>query len=532
MSERPAAASAVAMAISLPTVCVLAVVLASFATPDREVLAHLWSYVLPRVLPNTLALVACVGLGATALGTVLAWLVTAYEFPGRRWFAWALVLPMALPGYVLAFVFLGVFDYTGPVQSALRAWTGLAFDGDWLRGLPGLTLVLTVALFPYVYLLARAAFATLGRDALEAAASLGAGPRTAFLRVALPMARPWILGGTLLVVMETLADFGTVSVFNYDTFTTAIYKSWFGLFSLEGALNLSSVLLLLVLAAVLIERRFAHARRFATGSAARPRRVRLEGAARWAAVALPGAVLAIGLVLPLIQLLLWAFGPALDEWTGRYWHFAARSLALAAMAAALVCAVALALGYAVREHRRGLAALAARIATLGYALPGTVLAVGVFVPVAALGAWLESLAPGRGAQALQGTLVVMLGAYLIRFLAVGFGPVDNGMLRLTRDVDEAARLHGVRGPSLLARVHWPVLRGSVFAAAALVFVDVMKEMPITLMTRPRGWETLAVRIFEKTAEGQWEAAAPAALAIVAVGLVPVALLGRGGARAT
>lgn len=508
----------------------LLAVVSSLLSPEQDVWQHLLENVLPGLLLNTLWLVLGVGSGVTLLGVALAWLTAACNFPGRRFFSWALLLPLAVPAYVTAFVFVAWFDYTGPLQNLLRQLFG---SSDWfppIRSGGGVALVLTLSLYPYVYLLARNAFLTQGRRALEAAQSLGCSRTSGFFRIALPMARPWIMGGLMLALMETLADFGTVSVFNYDTFTTAIYKTWYGLFSLAGASQLASVLILLVFVLVLAEQASRSRLRFTqAGRHSKGERIELKGARGWLATGFAGLVLLAGFILPVIQLLLWAHNVIETDLDARYFDFLWHSLLLGGMAALLITATAMVLVYAQRRHADRFTRIAARIATLGYAVPGPVLAVGIIIPLAWFDNQLIGLAKALGFNPgllLQGTLLVMLPAYLTRFLAVAYNPLDSALQRVTRNLDEAARSMGVAGMQLLRRVHLPMLSGGLFSAAALVFVDVMKEMPITLMTRPFGWDTLAVRIFEMTSEGEWERAALPAVALVLAGLLPIALLVR------
>ena len=522
------AAALIALFVLVP----VGVVLASLWTPQTEVWSHLVEHVLPDLLINTFWLVLGVGTGVAVLGVSLAWLTAMCEFPGRRVLSWALLLPLAIPGYVLGFVFIGLFDFTGPVQSVLReAFGTIKFPPVRSRG--GVILVMTLTLYPYVYLIARNAFLTQGRRALEVAQSLGLSRRAAFYRVALPMARPWIAGGVMLAVMETLADFGTVAVFNYDTFTTGIYKAWYGLFSLPAASQLASLLVVLVFALVLAEQYTRSRKSYtAAGRHAAPRdRIVLRGAQRWGAALYGCVIVAFAFVIPLIQLCVWAFEASASDLDARYFEFLWHSLALGGLAAVVTAAVALTLSYSARRHRSGnFTRWLTRVATLGYALPGPVLAVGTFIPIAWLdrhiGAWLHSSLDINAPNLLQGTLLTMLMAYTVRFLAVSYNPIDGNMQRITRSVDDAARSLGVSGVAMLARVHVPILRGGLITGMLLVFVDVMKEMPITLMTRPFGWDTLAIRIFEMTSEGQWERAALPAVALVLAGLAPIALLTR------
>lgn len=522
---------ALALVIALLTVIPVAVIFSAWLTPEADILSHLTRFVLPELLVNTFWLLFGVGFGVTVLGVSLAWLTAMYEFPGRKFFAWALLLPLAVPAYVLAFVMIGLLDFTGPLQTWLRGLFG-PLPLPQIRSRGGVIFVMSLALYPYVYLIARNAFITQGRAALEAAQSLGLDRWQGFRRVAIPMARPWIAAGLMLALMETLADFGTVAIFNYDTFTTAIYKAWFSLFSLSAASQLSSILILFVLILALAEQRTrSHMKYSGVGRATSHHRIQLPRGKAMAATFYAGLVFAIAFLIPLAQLLLWAKGAIATDLDSRYWEFVRNSLWLSGLGALIVCALALLLGYAGRQRPGPLTQIVQRVATIGYAFPGTVLAVGVFIPVA----WLDNVlidllkAQGwQGTEVLKGTLLVMLLAYAVRFLAVGFGPTDSGLQRITRNIDEAARVMGTGTVTLLSRVHLPMLKASLFTAAALAFVDIMKEMPITLMTRPFGWDTLAVRVFEMTAEGEWERAALPSVAIILAGLIPIIFLaGRG-----
>ncbi|MEY3973823.1 MAG: FbpB [Pseudomonadota bacterium] len=514
----------VAMLIAALVVAPLVVLLTRIGEADPALLEHLLGHVLPSVGANTLELLGLVVAGTAVLGASLAWLVSRYRFPGRDVFSWALILPMALPAYVLAFVTVGLLDFAGPLQTWLRTLLGPDLRLPPVRSLGGAALVLVLSLYPYVYLLCRNAFDSQGQRAMEAARSLGLSRRRAFWRVALPMSRPWLAAGLLLVTMETLADFGTVSVFNVDTFTTAIYKSWFGLFSLGTAAQLASVLLIIGFAIAVTENRLRdRAGYWSPGRGRTKEGERLSGGGAWLASAACSSVLLLAFVLPLAQLALWAVSDPTGLDTASL-RAAGRTLLLGLSAAALVVTMALLLAYARRESPGRVTHIAIRLATLGYAIPGAVLAVGVFVALSLADRTLPALA-GIDWR-IGGTLVAILFAYVARFLAVGFGPVEAGMARIGRSLDEAARVLGAGNRRRLLRVHLPLLAPSLFSAAALVLVDVMKEMPITLMTRPFGWDTLAVRIFELTSEGQWEAAALPSLALVATGLLPLVLLNR------
>lgn len=387
-----------ALAVALPMIAVLVAVVQGATGADAGLWAHLREFVLPRVALNTVVLVIGVVTIATMLGTSLAWLTAACDFPARAIFSWALLLPMAMPAYVLAFVAVATLDYAGAVPVALRAWLGAGFPVPPIRSTGGAILVLALAGYPYVYLMARGAFLTHGARALEAAQSLGLGPWRGLFRVAVPLARPWLAGGAALVAMETLADFGAVSVFNYDTFTTAIYKSWFGLFSIETALGLALLLLVLVAATLAVER-VARGRARYTASDSGVRgcvRLELRGLRAWGAFGLAAAVFLAGFVLPALVLARWAWDVAALDLDARYLSYALRTLGLAGMAACLCLALALVLGYATRLSAGAITQGAARVATIGYAIPGAILAVGVVSAIAGIENLWRGAAGGEG----------------------------------------------------------------------------------------------------------------------------------------
>ncbi|WP_275667162.1 ABC transporter permease [Laribacter hongkongensis] len=514
--------------IALLTAIPLAVILSSLGQIDLSLWQHLGDIVLPILLANTAILLTGVGIGVLLLGVPLAWLTAVHDFPGRRFFSWALMLPLAMPAYVLAFAMVGLLDFTGPLQTWLRTLADGPVVFPPIRSTGGVIIVMSLSLYPYVYLLARNAFATQGRRALEAAASLGLSPWQGFWRVALPMARPWIIGGLSLALMETLADFGTVSVFNFDTFTTAIYKAWFSFFSLPAAAQLASLLVIGVFGLVWLEQRARGRRAYVQRQPAPLPRTPLHGKRAWLATTGAGLVLLLAFGVPFAQLLVWALSVMETDLDARYFGFVGNTLLLALLTAGLVTTLALLLAYAQRRDASLPTRLAVRLATLGYAVPGTVLAVGVFVPVAWLDNQLLNHLPWLAGQTaiFKGTLAVMLLALAARFAAVGFSPVDSALARIPKSQEESARLLGMRGLPLLRRVYLPQLRGSLLTALLMVLVDTMKEMPITLMTRPFGWDTLAVRVFEMTSEGQWDRAALPSVAIVLTGLIPVLLLAR------
>ncbi len=518
-------------AIALPVIVPISIVLFSLFQPTQDVWEHLVRNVLSSLLANTFWLLLGVGTVTAILGVTLAWLTAVCDYPGRKIFSWALLLPLAIPTYVLAFVSIGIFDFSGPIQSLLREWFGAG--NYWfpeIRSTGGVIVVMSLALYPYVYLIARNAFSTQGVRTLEAAQSLGMGRVAGFFQVALPMARPWIAGGLMLVLMETLADFGAVSIFNYDTFTTAIYKAWFGFFTLPTTTQLSSILVMIVFIIIVIEQRMRMKMRYYQPGkhGMKSERYRLKGFSKWAAFSLSLIILLIAFIIPLAQLLHWSLEVISEEFNSRYFGFLTHSLMLAVLAALVTCFFALVLSYAKRHTPDRTMNFFVRTSTLGYALPGTILAVGIFIPVAFIDNVYINLSNSffgiEAGPLLQGSLFVMVMAYIVRFMAAGFHSIDNAMQRVTRSIDEAARLMDLKGMEMLRRIHAPILRGGILTALTLVFVDVMKEMPITLMMRPFGWDTLAVKIYELTSEGEWKRAALPAVTLIAAGIIPVILL--------
>ena len=507
-------------------------VMLSFLSPAGEIWQHLVETTLSRLLLNSFWLALGVATFSAVLGVSLAWFTAVYDFPGRKIFSWGLLLPLAFPAYVLAFVTLGLFDFTGPVQTSLRSWFGAElFWFPNIRSRMGVIIVMTLAFYPYVYLLARNAFLTQGKRSLEAAQSLGLNSAQGFFKVALPMARPWIASGVMLVLMETLADFGTVAVFNYDTFTTAIYKAWFSMFSLSAASQLASLLIIIIFVLIVIEQKFRSRIRYAeTKQSSRMAPIILTGWKSWAVAGLASATLFFAFLLPITQLFIWAIDSFAEEFNQRYLGFLWHSLTLSGLSALLICVISTLMIYSVRRHPDMVSRIAVRIATIGYALPGVVLAVGIYIPLAWVDNWFSQMAMQlfsiETGFLFQGTFVVMLIAYMTRFMAIGYNPIDSAMQRVTFSIDEASMGLGVSGWGMLQKVHLPILKGGIFTAATLVFVDVMKEMPITLMTRPFGWDTLSVRIFEMTSEGEWEQAALPAVVLVLTGLIPIIMLTR------
>ena len=524
----------IALAIAALLLLPLSVLLLSWHEVDGTIWSHLWHTQMPRLLSNTLVLVLGVGVGVTLLGVSLAWLTSLCDFPGRRWLDWALMLPFAIPAYVLAFVFIGLLEFSGPLQSLLRECFGQGLRLPSVRSSGGVIAVLVLVFYPYVYLLARAAFLAQGKGLMEAARVLGLSPWRAFWRVALPVAWPAIGAGLALAIMETLADFGAVSVFNFDTFTTAIYKTWYSFYSLSSATQLASLLLLFVALVIYGERRARGASRPVQERARTQALYRLRGWKALAASSWCGLVFLCAFVIPVVQLLVWFSQRGYLDIDERYYGLIVRSLSLGGIAALLTVALALLLAFARRLAPTPLVRSAVAVGNLGYALPGSVLAVSIMLAfsyldrglVIPLSSWLG----GAGKPLLLGSLAALLLAYVIRFMAVAYGPLEGSLARIKPSLPEASRSMGVAGRLLFLRVYLPLLLPGVLSAALLVFVDVLKEMPATLLMRPFGWDTLAVRVFEMTSEGEWARASLPALSLVLVGLLPVVMLIRRSGR--
>ncbi len=520
----------VALLVALP----ILVVVSSLATPSTEIWAHLWETQLAELIWNTLALIVGVGCGVLFLGVGLAWLVTMYRFPGHKVFEWMLILPLAIPAYVIGFVFMAVFDFAGPVQSWLRSMFGRDMWFPEVASYGGVTMVMTLVLYPYVYVLARAAFREQAAETLEAARSLGFRPLAVFWRVALPLARPSIAAGLAFALMEALADFGTVAVFGYSTFTVAIYKIWFGMFERGAATELASLLVFFTMALCLLERAGRGRARFSQmeGTVRPVVPKRLRGWKGWLASGTAALVVGAAFIFPVAQLIGWSIGGG--EYDERYPQFMVNTLVLGLVTAFLAVCAAVTVAYGLRLSRRPVVTFFARLASMGYALPGSVIAVGVIVPLAffdhTLDALLEKALGLSTGLLLTGTMVGLIFAYLVRFLAVSLQTVEASLLKITPNMDMAGRSLGVGKGGVLWRIHLPLIRGGLSSAAILVFVDVMKEMPATLLLRPFGYETLAVRVWQLTSEALWEVAALPALTIVAAGILPVILLVASSAR--
>ena len=517
--------------VFLLTLPVLAVVLSwlEFDSEARSILSQMLQTVLPDYTWTSLLLCLLVGVGVATIGMATASAVTLFEFPGRRVFEWALLLPLAMPAYVLAYAYTDFLQYGGPLQSGLRSAFGL--QGRLLpevRSLGGAVLVFTAALYPYVYLLARTALSERAVHLMEAARLLGAPLSRRIREVALPLARPAVAAGVALALMETLADFGVSSYFGIQTFTAGIYKAWLSMDNRMAAAQLATVLLVFVAVLLRIEHSAQKRMRFAAGRGARAGAadaapVQLRGGRAALAWGVCAAPIVFGFVLPVLFML----RPLVLGWNNLLWdqfiNWTLNSLWLAGLSAVLATALALALAFAVRRQPDVLTRGVVQLASLGYAVPGAVIVVGLLLPVG----WLQAAAPQTGVGYwVTATVLGVVWAYLVRFSAVALQSIQSGYSRIPASFDDSARMLGTTGAGLLARVHWPLLKRSVAVAGLLVFVDVMKELPATLVLRPFNSDTLAVVTYQLARDERLGEAALPALALVLVGLLPVALLSR------
>jgi iron(III) transport system permease protein len=512
----------------------LLIVAASVLQPAGDAWRHIADTVLARYVGQTALLVALVAAGVMSIGVVSAWLIANYRFPGARMLEWALVLPLAMPAYVMAYAYTDWLQFSGPVQGALRALTGWGPREYWfpeIRSLPGAAVVLSFALYPYVYLIARTAFRELPRSAIEAGRLAGHSALGSFWRVALPLARPAVAAGTALALMETLADFGTVSYFALEVFTTGIFKAWFGMGDVTAAAQLSTCLLGFVVVVLALERATRGRSAFHSPGTAKPvPRQRLRGARAAAATLACALPVVFGFLLPAGILVALAAGDPEARAGARLAALVGNSFTLSGITAALAVAFAVALAYSARLTRSRMAAAANRVAALGYAVPGAVIAVGVLAPLARVDNWLagliEDLTGARMGLLLTGTIVALVYALLVRFLAVALQTTEAGLARITPSMEDAARSLGASPAATLARVHAPLMAPSLATAGLLVFVDVMKELPATFALRPFNFDTLAVAAYHLAKDERLAEAAVPSLVIVAVGLVPLAVLAR------
>ncbi len=520
---------AIALLMALPVL-----VVASFLfLPFNENWSHLYDYLLKDYITNSLILMVGVSFGVLSIGITTAWLTSMCEFPGRRFFSWALLLPLAIPAYIIAYTYTGMLDFAGPVQTLLRETFGWGSKDYWfpeVRSIGGAIVMLSLVLYPYVYMMTRAAFLDQSICVLEASRTLGNSPLQGFYRVALPLARPAIVTGLSLALMETLADYGTVQYFGISTFTTGIFRTWFGVGDGATAAQLAALLLGFVFALLMLEKWSRKRAKFhhTTNKYSTIKRYQMKG---WMAALVVFACfmpLLLGFIVPALQLLVWTFTTAEEVIDASFFVLVGNSLMLAALAAIIAVSIALLLGYGKRLRKTKVISASVNVASMGYAVPGTVIAVGVMVPFAwldnSIDGWMREHFDISTGLIFSGTLFALLFAYTVRFLAVSIQAIDSGLGKIKPTMDDAGRSLGLSPFGVLRRIHMPIMRGTVLTALLLVFVDVLKELPATLIMRPFNFNTLAVRAYEMAADERLPDAGAPALMIVLVGIIPVILL--------
>ena len=523
-------AVAIAVIISIPIIFVFQ----SVFTDSGDIWSHLVETVLVDYITNSFWLMLGVGFGVCVIGVGTAWLVTMCSFWGSSWFEWSLLLPLAAPAYLLAYAYTDMLDYFGPVQIWLRSIFGWTSVRDYwfpdIRSLWGAVVMLMLVLYPYVYLLARLAFLEQSICTLEASRSLGCNPWSSFFTTALPLARPSIMAGLALALMETLNDFGTVQYFGVNTFTTGIYRTWLGMGERAAAAQLAAFLMLFILILIVLERwSRSQSRYYQTGNVGQhlPKYNLgwLRGILAWFACFLP---IALGFLIPsgyLLQMTLNNLSETLDD---DFWSLANHSFLCAIATAFIAMVIALILAYGQRLQPNKAMRTSVRVAAMGYAIPGSVIAVGTLIPLGnfdnAVDAWMRSNFNISTGLLLSGTILTLIYAYLVRFLAVALSSVESSLNKITPNLDDASRSLGYGTTSTLVKVHVPMMWGGLLTAAMLVFVDVMKELPATLVIRPFNFDTLAIRVYQYASDERLIQASAPALAIVLVGIIPVILL--------
>lgn len=523
--------TAIAIVLAMPTL----IILGSMLLPFNEQWQHLFNYLLSDYVISSLTLMFGVTFGVLTMGVISAWLTTMCQFPGRSFLAWALLLPMAMPAYIIAYTYTGLLDFSGPVQIFLRELFGWDYGDYWfppIRSLGGAVVMLSLVLYPYVYLLARAAFLEQSICVLEVSRTLGCSPMQSFFRVALPLARPAIVAGLSLALMETLADYGTVQYFGISTFTTGIFRVWFGMGDGQSAAQLAAVLLLFVSTLMVLEQISRRKLRFhhTSGRYTRITRYQLTGWPKLLAIVACSLPLLMGFIIPALQLIYWALFISEirvdSDFILLVWH----SLYLATVTALLAVFLALVLAYARRLHNSVWINSLVRLAGSGYAIPGTVIAVGVMLPLAWFDNQFDALAreyldfsPGL---LLSGTVFALIFAYIVRFLSVSLHSTESGLAKIKHTIDDAGRTLGLTPFALLRKIHLPIMSTTLLSALILVFVDVLKELPATLILRPFNYNTLAVKAYELASDERLSDVGAPALMIVLVGIIPVIMLSR------
>ena len=520
-----------ALILSIP---ILTIAFSVFEPPGEN-WQHLKDTVLQEYIVNSMLLTCGIGIGTLLIGVSTAWLTAMCSFPGKNLFVWLLLLPLAMPAYIVAYTYTGMFDFAGRVQTMFRDWTGWSYRDYYfpqIRSMGGAITILSLVLYPYVYLLVRSTFLEQSVGVMEVSRTLKCGPWTVFYKVALPLARPAIVAGLSLALMETLADYGTVAFFGLGVFTTGIFRTWFGLGDYSSAAKLASLLLFFVFALIILERLSRNKARYhnSSGNLTRFSEYRLKGLKAWVAFASCAIPVFLGFFLPAAQLSPWAFETWSEMVDDRFFELARNSFLLGFSAALISVILALFLGYGKRVIPGKAMIASIGTASIGYAIPGTVIAVGVIIPFAwidgRIDTFMQSSFGISSGLIFSGTLIAVMFAYVVRFLAISLQTVESGLEKIKPSMDDAARSLGCRHRETLFKIHIPLLKSSTLTALMIVFVDVMKELPATLILRPFDFNTLAVRAFELASDERLADSSTAALTIVVVGLLPVIYLSK------
>ncbi len=519
------------------------IILLFVATPLLTILFKLftspggsWSHIVNNLLfgyfQNTLLLLIGVAALTFLLGVSTAWLVSNYEFPGRKYFEWLLILPLGFPGYIMAYTYVGILDYTGPIQTFLRNSFDISVKGSLIdiMNLPGAIFILSITLFPYVFLISRSSFLQQSKTMQEASFLLGANRTKTFFKIALPMARPAIVAGIALAAMEVLNDYGTVKYFGVNTFTTGIFRAWFSMGDATTAIYLAAILMIFVFVILYLESVQRGNRQYsAVNGLNKPTaRIPLSSKKKFLYTSICTIIFLISFMIPFLQLLQWVWMTYEKVINQEFFVLVYRSFALAALAGVFVVFLSVILLYALRLSPFKWVKSITKIATLGYAIPGAVIAVGVMIPLLALDKWIyDTLFSARVAGLfLSGTLFALLFAYIVRFMAVGYNPVEAGFQKIGIHVNEASRLLGVRSTKTLWKIDLPLIKTTLFSGILLVFVDVLKELPLTLILRPFNYQTLATKAFDMATNEMIAESANAAVIIILTGIIPIIFLNR------
>lgn len=507
----------IALVVTIP----IFIIYTSLLEIDQTIWAHLKTFVLPELVLNTLKLVVGVSIGVISIGVPLAYLNAFYDYPGRKFFSFIALLPMSIPAYITAYVYVALFDSTGIWSLKIRELLQLESFLPSIRNFHGVTLVLSLCFYPYVYLLSKNAFEGQGVRATEIAKVMGLGSARTFFKVILPLSRPWIFSGLLLTLMETVGDFGAVSIFNYSTFTTAIYRSWFGLFSLNSAQQLATILVTAVFFLMAIERFLDRKKSYAVmgRSGSRLQRTKLSFIPSLVIILGSTLISLLSFFIPVFMIFKWASSSIERDLDGRYFSFMYNSIEIATLTVVVLLFFTVLMAYAIRKNPGVIASIIKNASSLGYAVPGTVLAVGVFIFISKI----ENNF-GHGQKILTSTIAALIIGLVIRFFSIGLTPLTNSFLRISDSHFMVLEMNQNSREKIFFKAIIPMIKPGMLIAALMVFVEVLKELPITLMTRPFGNETLSIRIFEMTSEGEWERAALPSLFLVLVSLIPTIIL--------